>query len=80
VLDEILDLGAKAKHDVGIGAHRLQKRRLQIGAMDRPIGCAVAALGPFAEGRARQSAAARGLDSERLRHGNRRAQPLAEAE
>ena len=73
-------LRAEAEHDVGIGAHRLQQRGLQVGAMDRPVGRAVAALGRFAEGRARQSAAARGLDGERLRHGNGGAQPLAEAE
>ena len=37
-------LGAEAKHDVGIGAHRVEQRRLQVAAMDRPIGRAVARL------------------------------------
>ena len=42
--------------DVGVGAHRLEQHRLQIAAMDHPIGRAVAFLGGGAERRAREHA------------------------
>ena len=51
VHDEILDPRAEPEHDVGIGAHRVEQRGLQVGAMDRPVGRAVAALGLVAERR-----------------------------
>jgi hypothetical protein len=40
---------AEAERDVGIGAHRVEQRGLQVGAMDRPVGRAVAAFALRAE-------------------------------
>ena len=56
---EILDPRTQAKRDIGMGAHRVEQHRLQIAAMDHPIGRAVAVLDGGAERRAREHA--RGL-------------------
>jgi len=80
VQDEILDPRPQPQHDVGTGAHRLRQCRLQVGAVDRPIGRAVAALGLGAERDSRKPAAARGLDRDRLGREHVGAQTFAETE
>ena len=49
VNDEVLDPRAELQHDVGVCPHRFEQRRLQVAAMDDPIGRAVARLGIIAE-------------------------------
>ena len=62
-IGEILHARAEPQRDVGtFRAPGSQQRRLQVGAMDHPIGRAVALLGRVAERDAHDVAAARGLD------------------
>ena len=56
----------------GLARTASEQRRLQVGAVDHPIGRAVAALGLGAERDAREPAAARGLDRDRLAARTRR--------
>ena len=51
---KVLDPDAEAKDDVGIGAHGVDQHRLQVAAMDHPIGRAIAFRSGGAERRARQ--------------------------
>ncbi len=81
VRGEIVDAGPQAQHDVGIGLHRLEQGRLQIAAMDDPIGRAIALLGGGAERRAREHApGSRIRHRELFRRRDMRRQPLAQAE
>ena len=60
---------------------RDRQHGLQVGAMDHPIGRAIALLGFRAERNAHDVAAGRSLDdADRLRRDDVRAQPLGKAE
>ncbi len=65
--DEIFHVRAELQRDAEILRHRAGERRLQIAAMDRPIGRAVTLGGRFAERHADDFAAALGVEDAQCR-------------
>ena len=78
---EILDAGGELDRDVLRILRGIGERRLQIAAMDRPIGCAIALLGVRPKRNAHDLVArAAGHHADRLRRNHRGREALAQAE
>jgi hypothetical protein len=76
----VLGAGTELECDVGHFPDGRHKCRLQVGAMDHPIGRAITPLGRFAERHALDRLPRCGADLDRLRRDRVRAQPLGKPE
>jgi hypothetical protein len=78
--DEILDPRAEPKRDIGVRAHRVDQRRLQVAAMDRPVRRAVARFDGLPERDVCKVAAAHGHDRDRVGRDGEISQPVLQPE